>query len=452
MTRPTRSRLNTFVPPRPSPGLIRLLVPVNRILGLAGIPALRRIPILNWLPGIRGLADIVRIDLPAADLARLRAAIGPTTAAFIAPNHPEFMTDWLLDKELSTLAAPLIASWATHDIVNGMGPLMQSFWLKNNLIAQIPGEGGAAGKAYSVEWALAGHGVLLHPEGLVGWHGHTIGPLFPGVTDMALEALQRTRRERTGLDVHVRPVVWRLRFLVDVDGALAREMSYVERRLGLRATPGANVAQRVHDAYLALLERDESAAGAGHGTGSYRARQARLLAHLAARLRQLGVVSAGVAGNDPAEECHALLRLAERLLRQPSAEQHASDSGDLRDAVKIARRLLRFSPNLYPDRTLAQEQVAENIKRLRFDYCFGGLWDTLARLAPRPAGPRAVSIRVPEPIRLNDLVAAGDETNADMRSTLLALLRMRMQENMDRLGQELQSPAAGRSYTNPFFE
>lgn len=450
MTRsPTRSRLNIFVPPRPSPGLIAFLVPVNRIVALAGIPGLRRVPVLNWLPGIRGLADVVRIDFPEADLLRLRAGIGPTTAAFIAPNHPEFMTDWLLDKELSTQAAPLMASWATHDIVNGMGPLMQSFWLKNNLIAQIPGDGGAAGKAYSVDWALAGHGVLLHPEGQVGWHGDTIGALFPGVIELALEALQRTRREGTHIDVYVCPVVWRLRFLADVAAALAREMSYLERRLRLRANPGADVARRVHDAYLALLERDESAAGAGAASGKYRERHARLLAHLAARLRELGVVGEDAMDKDPAEDCRALLRPAERLVRQP---QPASDGTALRETVKIARRLLRFSPSLYPGRTLTQEQVAENIKRLRSDYCFGGLRDTLGRLAPRPAGPRAVSIRVTEPMCLNDLVAAGDETSADMRSTLLAVLRMRMQENLDRLGDELQNTGAGPTFPNPFFE
>jgi hypothetical protein len=445
----TPSRLDTFVPPRPSERWIRALVPVNRVLGLAGIPLLRRIPVLNWLAGIRGLADVVRIDFPDEDLARLRRVIRPASAAFITPNHPEFMTDWLLDKELSTRAAPLMASWATHEIVNGMGALMQGFWLKNNLIAQIPGAGGTAGKAYSVEWALAGHGVLLHPEGQVGWHGHTIGPLFPGVTDMALEALERTRKERTRFDVYICPVLWRLCFVVDVDGALQREMRYFERSLGLRPQPGADVAQRVHDAYLTLLERDESSAGVGRGSGGYAERQERLLAHLAARLRQFGAAGNADNGNDLAGECRALLRPAERLLRQP---RPSSDSTALRATIRITRRLLRFTPNLYPEPTLTQEQVAENIKRLRADYCFGGLRDTLARSAPRPAGPRSVSIRVPEPIRLNDLVAVGDETSSDMRSTLLALLRMRMQENLDRLGEELRNAGGGRYYANPFLE
>ena len=68
------------------------------------------------------------------------------------------MTDWLLDKVISDEVAPNMASWAAADIVNGP---MRSFWLKNNLIAN---NGGQEAKDYSVNWALQGHGVLLHPE------------------------------------------------------------------------------------------------------------------------------------------------------------------------------------------------------------------------------------------------------------------------------------------------
>ena len=193
-----RDRLDTFVPPRPSPGLMGALAPVNRVLCLAGTPGLRAIPGLNRIPGIRGLSDVVDIDLPRTDEDRLLMAVNRTTAAFITPNHPEFFTDWMLDKELSARIAPLMASWATHDVVNGMGALAQWFWLKNNLVAQIPGTGGAAGREYSVEWALQGHGVLLHPEGGVGWHADHVAPLFPGVVDMAMQAVAAPAR--AGID------------------------------------------------------------------------------------------------------------------------------------------------------------------------------------------------------------------------------------------------------------
>jgi hypothetical protein len=447
------NRLTTFVPPSPSLPLVRLLVPVNRVFGLGGIPGLRRIPVLNWLPFVRGLADIEHIDFPAVDVECLRNAITADTAAFIVPNHPEFLTDWLLDKEVSARAAPLMASWATHDIVNGLGSFIQCFWLKNNLIAQIPGEGGAAGKAYSVEWALRGHGVLLHPEGQVGWHADTIGPLFPGVVEMALEALRRTRTARTQRDVHICPVIWRMRFLIDVDDRLAREMTYVERKLGLRVRAGATVAQRVHDAYSDLLQQDEAALGMSGIAGDYRHRQNSVLRHAAERMTELlaalGAEASPAASADPSDACRLLLRPADRLLRTAS-QSSPSERDELRRVVKIARRLLRFRPGLYPHAELTQEQVAENIKRLRADYCFGSLRDTLGRLAPRPVGPRKASIRVAQPIRLNDLVATGEEGNEQVRADLLALLRARMQEALDDLGRHLQDTVVAAAYANPF--
>ena len=106
--------------PRPSPALIRSLEPLNQRL------------LLPWVMKVR------EIDLPAADEQRLRAAVRPDTAAFLGPNHPEFLTDWLIDKELSRRVAPRMAHWAAREIVN-RNPLEQSFWLANNLIANVPG-------------------------------------------------------------------------------------------------------------------------------------------------------------------------------------------------------------------------------------------------------------------------------------------------------------------------
>jgi len=128
----------------------------------------------NRFAGLRGVADVRHIDFPAADQQRLKACCGEGRATFITPNHPEFFTDWMIDKEIVSRVSPLAASWATNGVVNGLGRLMQKFWLANNLIAQIPGNNEAA-KAHSVAGVLKGHGVLLHPEGGVGWHGDYVG-------------------------------------------------------------------------------------------------------------------------------------------------------------------------------------------------------------------------------------------------------------------------------------
>src|SRR6187200_877980 len=181
--------------PIPSPFLIHALGPV-----------VRRI-VLPHLLRVRS------IDFPRADVARLREVVRPGTAAFLGPNHPEFMTDWMIDKELSRRISPLMAHWASYEVVN-IHPVAQALWLRNNLIANAPGGGG---RAYSVKWALAGHGVLLHPEGTPSWHGDHVGPLVSGIVEMAREA-QRLRPE---LPVWIVPLVWKLRFT----RAVGRELS-----------------------------------------------------------------------------------------------------------------------------------------------------------------------------------------------------------------------------------
>ena len=123
----------TWQRPTPNAALMRVLGVVNR-----------------WLL-LRGYCRIRHIDLPADDRARLEGAVNPGTAAFLAPNHPEFGADWLIDKEISTLVAPRMASWASSAIVNAA----PRFWGMNNLVAN---DGGSAAKDYSVECALAGDG------------------------------------------------------------------------------------------------------------------------------------------------------------------------------------------------------------------------------------------------------------------------------------------------------
>ena len=148
---------------------MRVMSWVNRVLMLHGIPLLRDIPLLRRIPGIRGLTDIRRIIVDPAEIDALKQVCDSKNIVFILPNHPEFFTDWMLDKDIISRCAPMTACWATNGIVNGTGNLGQKFWLWNNLIAQIPGNS-TDGKAYSVEWALKGYPVLLHPEGAVGWH------------------------------------------------------------------------------------------------------------------------------------------------------------------------------------------------------------------------------------------------------------------------------------------
>jgi hypothetical protein len=448
--------LNTFAAPRPQRWLIAALVPVNRVLCLGGIPGLRRIPGLNRVPGIRGLADVVRVDLPSTDRQRLLAAVSGATTAFITPNHPEFFTDWMLDKEICTRVAPLTANWATHEVVNGMGRLMQRFWLANNLIAQIPGGGGgAAGKAYSVDWAARGHAVLLHPEGQVGWHNDYVGPLFPGVVEMAVATLAQLRAQGIQRDVYIAPIVWKLKFERNEEARLMREMRYVERKLALRVEEHVSLPERVHEAHAMLLQRDATKWNANISLSApYWIAQARLLTVLSEQLRQrvgalggsLLSVETGGDSESATKGYRALTNAAERHLRElePSAEVR-----DARDLAQELRRILRLRPEMYPGPALTQEQIAECIKRLRNDYCFGALRDNVNRFMPQPAGARVAYVRVPPPLNISQALARDTAPHTPTQEALLTDLRARMQLALNEINRELHARGRFNEYPNP---
>ncbi len=391
--------------PAPRPALIRALGPVNRHVLL------------------RRLLRLAEFRVPGADLARLRAAVNPGTVAFLGPNHPEFMTDWLIDKEISRLVSPLMAHWASYEIVNG-SPLTQRFWLANNLIANAPGGGG---KRYSVAWARAGHGVLLHPEGTATWQGDRVGPLLPGIVDMAWEAAAQERAAGSTRTVHVVPLVWKLHFAGDAGGGLERELAYVERALDLPRGRGA-CAERFGALQVALLarqcERCELPAPTGAGEpGGYFAAQRAALAAIEARF----TARHGALDADPVRAQHQLRRAIRRLA--------ASDPGRARaERALLAewQRLVSFDPALYDRPTLTQEQIAETLKRTRTALVTRGWRNALHNVLPVAVAPRVVHVRVPAPLDVHAAQDADGDPDA-ARAGLLAALRTALQGTLDEL-------------------
>ena len=429
--------VDTFVPPRPNKPLLRVMTAFNRVFMLKGIPVLRDLPPFSKVPPFRGLANIRHLDFPAEDEARLAAVCGEGKATFITPNHPEFFTDWMIDKEIIARVGPLAASWATHGVVNGLGRLAQKFWLANNLIAQIPGNSVAA-RAHSVAWALAGHGVLLHPEGSVGWHNDHVAPLLPGAVEMALEALQVGRKTNPKFQAWVAPVVWKLAFTRDVEKPLLAECAYVERRLKLgRAAPGPSLPERVYRIYETLLASDEERLGLVAARSlSFAGRQAAVISALSLELGSMLNVG-------PSTDSDELLRLARRKLRDKAALD--GDAAKTMKATAAAlTRVRRIGAFAFSDETITQEGVAEHLKRIRNDYCEGSLRDTLNRFLPQPAGPRRAIIRVPEPLGLHAFNGSEDDATS--------LLRARMQAALDAINAGLAADGARRTYPNPFHQ
>jgi hypothetical protein len=94
---------------------------------LKGIVRLRDLAPFNRLAGLRGIAKVRSFDFPEADRAGLASAVGAGKATFLTANHPEFFTDWMIDKEIASRVCPKAAFWATNSVVNGLGRLAQKF-------------------------------------------------------------------------------------------------------------------------------------------------------------------------------------------------------------------------------------------------------------------------------------------------------------------------------------
>lgn len=429
------SRIDVFVAPRPNPALIRAMTSVNRIVMLRGIPGFRDILPFNRLAGLRGVANVRHIDFPHADLERLKASCGAGKATFVTPNHPEFFTDWMIDKEIVSQVSPLAASWATNGVVNGLGRLMQKFWLANNLIAQIPGNSGAA-KEHSVAWALKGHGVLLHPEGGVGWHANIVAPLLPGAVEMGLEALKRGRATDPDFKVWIAPVVWKLVFTRNVEAALAKECTFVEKNLKIERQATDTLPQRIHHIYSTLLARDEAGWSLSSEEGaSYAGRQKALVAELSRRLGQ------AISPDTAVPETTELLRLARRSQRENTGD--ADEQKKVRALADTIQRLQRVGSWASANPRITQEEIAEHLKRIRNDYCRSGLRDTMNRLIPQPAGPRCAYIRVPDPLGLHEHAGSVDDAVAE--------LHRRMQATVASTVAELTAGGSFIFYPNPFY-
>jgi hypothetical protein len=393
-----------FQEPRPSRFLMWLLGYVNRWFLLLGLPGLRRIPLVRDLPVIRGYFWVREIDLPLPDLERLQRAVRPGTAAFLGPNHPEFGFDWMMDKEISTRVAPGMASWAAANII----ATAPGFWLRNNLIANT---GGEDAMRYSVDHALAGGGVLLHPEGSVHWTGNRIHSLFNGIADMACEAARRAGP--SGKRVYIVPIVWRISYVDDIAEALHAEMQYIERYLGLPESEDVNVAERFRGLQEGILLRQMHAFGFDHSwvTGlDFFARQDAFRDWLIEDLETRYTV----------ERCESVERLLARYKRAIPSEL-TSD----RAKVEEAMRLGGFCREVYARKPLTQEQIAESLKRHRATLVKRGWKNVLHNFLPTPFGPRVVHVRVPEPILVDPMRA--DREGAEYSKVLLAMTHERMQ-------------------------
>jgi len=405
---------------------------------LKGIPILRDLPVFRKIPGLRGLCNVRHIDFPQEDRNRLAASCGMDKngqgkITFIVPNHPEFFTDWMIDKHIISIVAKKAACWAIHGVVNGLGRVAQKFWLANNLIAQIPGNTEPS-RRHSVDWALKGHGVLLHPEGAVGWHSNHIGKLYPGAFDMAREAQAQASKLGQQREAYVAPVIWKLAFTKNVTKKLHKECDYVERKLKISGGEKFDQIQtRVFNIYETLLNRDIKKWGIQNVNDTpYRQRQLALIEGLSIKL------NAEISEQQDPLNPQQILRAARRYARE---NKKAPNIKLVRDLINTITRHECLGEYAFTNPTISQEEVAEHIKRIRRDYCKGNLWDILNAYFPQAAGPRTAHVRVPEAFALH----TKQDENAGVEE-----LRARMQETLDVINAERRKMHSVIWFSNPF--
>jgi hypothetical protein len=407
--------LNTFHTPRPRKGLIRFLAWVNDALVLPH------------------LARIRHVHLPEEDATRLRSAL--RNPSVICPNHPEFFTDWMLDKWLGSRFDPLTANWADPEIVNGMGGIARRFWLANNLVAAVRGEALEDALAYSAATLMRGHAVLIHPEGEVNWDNEALGSVKGGCVQIAQRAA--TQSKRTACIV---PVVWFIRFCEDATPGLQAELDYVQQRLGFRSSRLQGPAERMNELYLALLEREASRYQLSTGTAgqSFLERFDIALDDALQRLSEHWADQLAVdAAATPWDAARNWIRATRR--------RRGDVAPELRHQVGTLERMLRLLPARGDKTHLTQEQVAERVKRLRSDWLHASIRDQAARFVPRAAATREVFINVAEPVQIEP---GEDAAQVDQH---LAVLSQRMREAIEIARQAgLTRLGAPVRYLNPF--
>lgn len=388
-----------------------------------------------------------KIELPEADQLALSRYVNRGTVAFLGPSHPEFFTDWMIDKEIVSRVAPYAAHWADAGVVNANW-VAHWFWRRQNLIAH---SGREKAKEYSIKWALAGNAVLLHPEGTVRWTGSHVHEIFGGIVQMAIDAAKRAAGPGTK-PVYVVPLVSKFVFTTDVSHKLCTEMASLERKLMVPSPPpGATSVERFATLQVELLRQRERACGVvateNLTTRSFFSRQETLFSMLKARLE---------ARYGRPEPTLSPTRQIDVLARQVK-ERRETDPASFKTERAIIlelKRLRGFCRELYSSAHLTQEQIAESLNRMRETMVAGHLakttwYDRLRTTIVRPCAPRVAHVRVGNVLDIRAELAQRTDGGLILEE-FLTRLRTSMQQRLDELHAEVAPITARFAKQNPF--
>jgi hypothetical protein len=410
------SQHTRFTLPKPNHLVMRLSGTLNEWGLLFGIPLLRRVPLLRQIPPFGGYFKVNKIKIRRDDESTLRSVTSPLHAFFFGPNHPEFTTDWLIDKYISVRFAPRMSSWAASSIIRG--PL-SGFWSANNLIGN---DGGEAAKEYSVQCAMNGDGTLLHPEGTVRWRSDKIFDLLPGIVDMAIDAAQKCKEKGLEKKVFIVPLVWKIVYDEDVRSRLGAAISQLENTLELPGTGSLPLGKRYvtfHQNLLLKQMKKFSSQPEGSPPGIDDAQRFfdSLFEELSLKYEVTG----------PKEEVHRILH---RLYRKAKEAKNRRDA----DAVIELQRLAAYSRDTFEKKFFYQEEIGEGLQFIRQIFLTGG-YDSVRSMLPKPFGWRTVHLRVPPPLEVSQRLSATSDRSI-LRSNLLDELKASMDRALYELNEE----------------
>jgi hypothetical protein len=451
--------MDVFHKPRP----VAFIMAISRFMihhvAFAGIPVLSKIPGFHRLVGWIRACQIHEFDFPKEDLKALQNSINKESTGFLSPNHPEMMTDLMVDWAVGSRVSSRMAFWAARQFVNG--PL-RPFWIRHNLIANTKCRGP---HDYSLESAVRGDGVMLHPEGGVWWTSDRIQPLFPGIASLSLRAA-RTLRDTQDASaqkraVYIAPVVWKYRFDSDVSAGLHREMNFIEKRLSLRSTTGLTIAERFAAIQWNVLLRNEQAAGvpspSEDGLSFFQRQEQYFIALLEKLEEEYNLTSPlPVPTHKSSAEESQLLLYRNRIFRIQKATDSLKSSrpdefAKANAATNELMRVLGFSARDYNRESLTQEHVAESLKRLRQDLLQGSPFDFFRKWMPLPVGPRVVHVRACERVRVDLHIEAAETDKQAWIQDTLQRVRTSMQTRLDLLNQEHNEAFAKYAHRNLLF-
>lgn len=447
-----------FAKPIPSWLMMGIMSPLNRWLVLKGVPGFRRLPLIWNLPILRDLpspgstAKVLSVDFPEGEIAKFKAHINPNTAAFVGPNHPEFWTDWSLDKHFADVISPRMSHWAWYGTVNA-NPLIQGFWLRNNLISNAP-NGKEEAKRCAIDWAKQGYGNLLHPEGGVHWTANKVQTIFGGIIDLAIRTSQELIDSGDPRPVYAIPMVSKYFFVEDVGPALAAETDLIERKLGFPTDRHAKLEDRFFSLQQRILAQKLKAfeiksAPPEITPKNFFAAQKSAQMDLTGRL---AVIYGAREGDLPTqlrayEKEIKLLRPADRSSQDEASKKRYKDETTL---VAEIRRLDTFQEDVYGTDSLTQEQIAETLKRTKRDLVNFTTMDGIRNVLPVAAGWRRVLLRCGEPINVRERLERHQGEAKVLSDELVSEFRSRMQSKLDELIAESRQITDQFAKANPF--